>query len=132
MANEESVAGRLWLRTGSRGAVRFIILLGVVSLFADATYESARSILGPFLASLGATGLTVGLIAGFGESLNNGLRVFFGYFADHTGRYWAITIIGFAINMASVPLLAFAGSLSFAKTSSSFSFNSLGKPDITC
>jgi MFS family permease len=90
--------------------VRFIILLGVVSFFADATYESARSILGPFLASLGATGVTVGLIAGFGELLNNGLRVFFGYFADRSGRYWAITIIGFAINMASVPLLAFASS----------------------
>ena len=32
-------------------AFRFIVLLGVVSLFADATYEGARSIAGPYLAT---------------------------------------------------------------------------------
>ena len=36
-------------------ALRFVILLGVVSLFADMTYEGARSITGPFLAVLGAS-----------------------------------------------------------------------------
>jgi hypothetical protein len=47
-------------------AVRFIIVLGVVSLFADTTYEGARSILGPFLKDLGANATQVGLIAGLG------------------------------------------------------------------
>ena len=28
---------------------RFVLLLGVVSLFADMTYEGARSVLGPFM-----------------------------------------------------------------------------------
>ena len=49
-----------------RHAVRFIVLLGVVSLFADMTYEGARSITGPYLALLGASATAVGFVAGFG------------------------------------------------------------------
>jgi hypothetical protein len=46
------------MRAGMPGstAARFIVLIGVVSLFADATYEAARSVTGPFLGILGATG----------------------------------------------------------------------------
>ena len=33
-------------------ALKFIILLGCVSLFADMTYEGARSIAGPYLGIL--------------------------------------------------------------------------------
>jgi len=39
-----------------RSAVKFVVLLGLVSLFADMTYEAARSITGPYLAILGASG----------------------------------------------------------------------------
>lgn len=92
-----------------REASRLIFLLGAVSLFADATYESARSILGPYLASLGASGEAVGMIAGLGELLGYGLRFGSGYLADRTGRYWGLALIGFGLNMAAVPLLALAG-----------------------
>ena len=37
---------------GKAAAWKFIILVGVVSLFSDMTYEGARSISGPFLGSL--------------------------------------------------------------------------------
>jgi MFS family permease len=90
-------------------ALKFVILLGVVSLFADMTYEGARSITGPFLAVLGASATTVGLVAGFGELLGYGLRLASGYLSDRTGRYWAITIIGYFINLLAVPTLALAG-----------------------
>ena len=40
----------------SRRALKFIVLLGIVSLLADITYEGARSAAGPFLAMLGASG----------------------------------------------------------------------------
>jgi hypothetical protein len=36
-------------------ALAFVILLGIVSLFSDMTYEGARSITGPYLAVLGAS-----------------------------------------------------------------------------
>ena len=52
----------------SKGAaLKFVVLLGVVSLFADMTYEGARSVTGPYLAILGASGTVVGVVAGFGE-----------------------------------------------------------------
>lgn len=91
-----------------RAAVKFVILIGIVSLFADMTYEGARSITGPFLAILGANAVVVGFVSGFGELLGYGLRSFSGYFSDRTGRYWTIAIIGYVCNLLAVPLLAFA------------------------
>jgi len=94
----------------SRGtALKFVILLGVVSLFADMTYEGARSITGPFLAVLGASATVVGVFAGLGELLGYGLRLLSGYLSDRTGRYWTVTLVGYAINLLAVPLLALAG-----------------------
>jgi len=90
-------------------ALRFVLLLGLVSLLADATYEGARSIAGPFLATLGATGVAVGLIAGFGELVGYGLRLVSGLLTDRTRRYWTITLFGYVVNLAAVPLLALAG-----------------------
>lgn len=63
-------------------ALKFILLMGLTSLFADMTYEAARSITGPFLATLGASAAVVGFIAGFGEFLGYTLRSVSGYFAD--------------------------------------------------
>jgi MFS family permease len=92
-----------------RTAVRFVVLLGVVSLFADMTYEGARSITGPFLAVLGASGTAVGVVAGLGELLGYALRLASGYLADRTRQYWAITLLGYGVNVLAVPLLALAG-----------------------
>lgn len=86
----------------------FVILLGLVSLFGDITYEGARSITGPYLALLGASGAVVGFISGFGELIGYTLRLPFGYLSDKTGRYWLITFIGYTINLFAVPMLALA------------------------
>ena len=91
-----------------RAAVRFIVFLGVVSLFADMTYEGAYSILGPFLKDLGATALEVGLISGVGEMLAASLRYFSGRFADKSRAYWPIVFAGYGVNVLAIPLLAFA------------------------
>jgi MFS family permease len=93
----------------ARRALRFVVMVGVVSLFADMTYEGARSINGQFLGLLGASGFWVSAIAGVGELTGYGLRMFTGYLADRTGRYWLITMIGFAVNLLMVPLLALVG-----------------------
>ncbi len=95
--------------TNNRTAFRFVMLLGVVSLFADMTYEAARSITGPFLAILGAGATVVGLVAGLGELIGYGVRIIFGIISDRTRRYWAITIVGYAVNLLAVPALALAG-----------------------
>lgn len=93
----------------SRSAVRFVVLLGAVSLFADMTYEGAHSITGPFLSLLGAGAAATGAVAGLGELAGYGLRLLSGHLADRTGRYWSITIAGYALNLLAVPLLALAG-----------------------
>src|SRR5207244_8202971 len=90
-------------------ALKFVVLIGVVSFFADFTYEGSRSIVGPYLAVLGASGTAVGIIAGLGELLGYGLRLVSGRLSERTGKFWPITLFGYTIQMASVPLLALAG-----------------------
>jgi MFS family permease len=93
-----------------RIALRFVVLIGILSFFADFTYEGSRSIVGPYLATLQASGTIVGVVTGFGEFLGYGVRLFSGRWADATGRYWPITIFGYIVQMASVPALALTGS----------------------
>lgn len=87
-------------------ALKFVILIGFVSLFADMTYEGARSVSGPYLAELGANALVVGTVAGFGELLGYSLRLVSGYLIDKTARYWTIAITGYLVNLLAVPVLA--------------------------
>ena len=90
-------------------ALRFIVLIGILSFFADFTYEGSRSILGPFLATLRANAFIVAVVAGLGELLGYGLRLVSGRLADRTRKFWPITIAGYIVQMTSVPLLALAG-----------------------
>jgi predicted MFS family arabinose efflux permease len=91
------------------GALRFVVAFGIVSLFADMTYEGMRSISGPYLAVLGATGAAVGLVAGIGELLGYTLRLASGSLADRSRWYWPITLVGYVVQMAAVPALALIG-----------------------
>jgi len=91
-------------------AVKFVLMVGVMSFFADFTYEGSRSIIGQYLGLLGAGALAISVVTGFGELLGYGLRLFSGRGADRTGRYWPITIGGYILQMSVVPLLALAGS----------------------
>jgi MFS family permease len=87
---------------------RTVVWFGVVSLAADMVYEGARSITGPFLGSLGAGALTVGLVTGAGEAAALVLRLVSGPLADRSGRYWSLTILGYAMTVVCVPLMALA------------------------
>ncbi|QIK77457.1 MFS transporter [Nocardioides piscis] len=77
-------------------------------------YEGARSMYGPVLAALGASGLVVGLVTGAGEAMALVLRLVFGPVADRTGRYWSLTILGYGLTALCVPLLWFAPRLGAA------------------
>lgn len=93
-------------KSASRLALRFVILLGFASLFADFTYEGSRSILGPYLGALGASAAMIGIVTGFGEFVGYGLRLVSGRLADRTQRFWPIVLFGYVLQMAAVPLLA--------------------------
>jgi len=89
----------------AKAATQFIIALGLISLFADVTYEGARSINGPFLAQLGAGAAVIGIVSGAGELAGYILRLVSGTAADRTHAYWPITIAGYVINLCAVPLM---------------------------
>ncbi len=85
-----------------------MVAFGAVSLAGDMVYEGMRSVAGPFLGSLGASALLVGLITGAGEAVALLLRLFSGPLADRSGHYWSLTILGYAMTAVCVPLLAVA------------------------
>lgn len=91
--------------------LRFVVGFGVVSALADVVYEGARSIIGPYLGSLGATAAIVGLVTGAGEAAALVLRLFTGKLADRLGKPWPQTMLGYALTAICVPLLALSGGL---------------------
>ncbi len=99
------------MRSGVRrlsSAYGFVLLVGILSFFADFAYEGARSVTGPFLGFLGATGAIVSIVGGFGDFTGYGLRLLSGPWAQRSGRFWPITIFGYTVQMIAVPLLALA------------------------
>jgi predicted MFS family arabinose efflux permease len=108
----DSDPGRVGTTPANRlGPMGFVLAFGVVSMLADVVYEGARSITGPYLATLGASAAMVGFITGFGEAVALVLRLGAGSLADRTRKYWPLTIAGYALTVTAVPLLALAGSL---------------------
>jgi MFS family permease len=94
--------------------IRFVVRFGVVSGLADVVYEGARSIIGPFLATLGASAAAVGLVTGLGEAAALVLRLGTGRISDRTGRPWPQTILGYLMTAVCVPLIGVTGGLTGA------------------
>lgn len=92
---------------GRSSAVAFIVLLGVVSLFADMNYEGGRSVVGQYIRLLGTSAFALGLSAGFGEFIGYALRLVSGTVADRTRKYWLLIITGYVVQLCSLPMLAF-------------------------
>uniref|UniRef100_A0A7C2FXA3 MFS transporter n=1 Tax=Thermosphaera aggregans TaxID=54254 RepID=A0A7C2FXA3_9CREN len=91
-------------------AVLVFILLGFVSLFADITYEGAASVRGSYLYLIGATALIAGFLR-IGEIINYLTRFLSGLIGDYfrsSRILWILVVTGYAINVVSIPLLAFA------------------------
>lgn len=97
-----------------QSGLAFIVAFGIVSLFADMAYEGMRSSTGPFLALLGASGTVVGIVAGAGELFGYLLRAVAGRIAEKTRAYWPITLAGYILQMAVIPLLGLCGNWQLA------------------
>lgn len=87
-------------------ALLFIVFLGIISFFSDFTHEGARSIYGQYLNIIGVSAFLVAFTAGLGEFIGQALRIFTGWIADKTKKYWVMMILGYAINLLAIPLLA--------------------------
>lgn len=83
-----------------------VVGLGLVSLTADMVADGGKSLYGPLLGALGASGLVVGLVTGAAEGVSLLLRVAVGPLADRRGNHWSWTIAGYAMTALCIPLLA--------------------------
>lgn len=83
-----------------------VVGLGLVSLTADMVADGGKSLYGPLLGALGASGLVVGLVTGAAEAVSLLLRVVVGPLADRLGNHWSWTIAGYGLTVVCIPLLA--------------------------
>lgn len=93
-------------RAAVSGAMAFITLMGIVSLFSDMTHEGARSVLGEYLNLAGASAATIGFVSGVGELCGYSLRLLSGLIADKTKKYWTLVIVGYTMQVLAIPALA--------------------------
>ena len=85
-----------------------IILLGIVSFINDASSEMIMPILPLFIASLGGTGLIIGLIGGMRDSISSLLKVVCGYWSDKTGKRKIFVFSGYLTSSLFKLLLSFS------------------------
>ena len=55
-----------WRVAQASPALKFVMMVGVTSFFADFTCEGSRSNIGPYLGALGAGALAISVISGLG------------------------------------------------------------------
>jgi MFS family permease len=88
-----------------------VILIGLVSFFADLSTEMVYPLIPIYLTTVfGATPAIVGVIEGIAESLASILKVFSGYLADKYRKKKPIAFIGYAAGLVYKLALVVAGS----------------------
>ncbi len=85
-------------------AVQFVLVIGIMSFFADFAYDGARSIIGPYLALLGAGA------AGVGQMVPATHRASaYGLFTGGYGIFWFLgsAVIGLVYTVSLPIVIAF-------------------------
>lgn len=91
--------------------LRNIVLLGMVSCFADISSEMVYPVIPLYLTTaLGATPALVGVIEGVAESLASLLKVFSGYVSDRFQKKKALAFAGYSTGLIYKIALLFASS----------------------
>ncbi len=74
-----------------------VLLLGLVSFFADISGEMMTPVLPLFIAALGGSSIVIGFIGGLGDAVANIVKVISGYLADKTRRRKQLIAVGYGI-----------------------------------
>jgi MFS family permease len=85
-----------------------ILILSVVSFLNDISSEIILPILPVFIASLGGTGIVIGLIGGLEESLSGILKVLSGFYSDKIRKRKGFIFSGYLISSISKLFLSFS------------------------
>lgn len=106
--NEElNTQPRSW-RAALRGNV---LMMGVVSLFTDASSEMIYPLLPVFISGLvpaGSAEFYLGMMAGVAETTASLLKIFSGRLSDITGRRKLLVVIGYGLSSVFRPLIGLA------------------------
>jgi len=91
------------------GLSRNVIVLGLVSLFNDASSEMIYPLLPLFITmTLGASVQVLGIIEGIAESTAAILKLFSGWLSDKLGRRKSMVVAGYTLSSLTRPLMAIA------------------------
>ncbi|WP_299461774.1 MFS transporter [uncultured Microscilla sp.] len=82
-----------------------VILLGFVSLFSDISSQMVYPLLAPFLKSLGATVVLIGLIEGIAETTAALCKTFAGRLSDLWQKRKVFVLLGYGLSNLSKPFL---------------------------
>jgi len=88
-----------------------VLMMGLVSLFADMSSEMIYPLLPVFFTGLvgaGGAALYVGMMEGIAESTASVLKVFSGRISDALGRRKALAVAGYGLSTVCRPLMALA------------------------
>jgi MFS family permease len=89
---------------------RNVVVLGLVSFFADVSSEMVCRLIPLFLTRLlGAPVVTVGLIEGVDEGTASILRLLSGWWSDRVGRRLPLVVLGYGLAKLGKLMLALAG-----------------------
>ncbi len=84
-----------------------VLILGIVSLFADMSTEMVYPLVPLFLVNvLGASFIDVGIIEGIAESTASVFKIVSGYISDRFGKRKSLVYSGYGISAIAKPLLA--------------------------
>jgi MFS family permease len=91
-----------------------IWVLGVVSMFMDASSELVHSLLPIFMTTtLGVSMVTLGVIEGIAEAAAAITKVFSGAISDYFGRRKALTVAGYGLSALTKPIFPLATTISW-------------------
>ena len=100
-------------RTSWRATVRGnVLMMGLVSLFTDASSEMVFPLLPLFLSGLVGpemVAIYVGLLAGIPETTSSLLKIVSGRISDRAGKRKALVVFGYGVSTVARPLMALAG-----------------------
>lgn len=82
--------------------------LGLVSFINDTASDMILAIFPLFIKDIGGTGIAVGIISGFGESIASLFKMFAGFWSDKLGRRKPFVFVGYSISSFCKFLFAFA------------------------
>jgi MFS family permease len=105
---EQELADQEQPTTAGAWLNRTVLGMGLTSLLADLSYETATTVLPAFLQALGSPVYALGLIEGVADAVSSFVKLGAGWFSDRLGRRKPLVTAGYLLTGAAPALFAAA------------------------